>query len=201
MRMGKVAMLAITSGALFACSSGTSQGALSFTIAESLLVLEPDDATVGYALLSSAVGNCPALQSGLQPVEIGNTSYLLIIFEQLDSKGNFAPLTAGTYNILDLSSSTSPTPPALIAFSSVVQTDSACSFGGSGATGGTATLSPFNTADGGTSTLTYAADYSGTQLTGTNQLTTCLVNVLAPALDGGCAACVGPGDGGPCTVQ
>jgi hypothetical protein len=201
MRMGKVAMLAIASAGLFACSSGTSPGALNFTIAESLLVLEPDDATVGYALLSSAVGSCPALQRGLQPVEIGNTSYLLLIFEQVDSKGNYLPLTAGTYNIIDPFSSSTPTPPALIGISSIVQTDATCAASGSTATSGTATLSPFNTTDGGTSTLTYTADYGGTQLSGTNQLTTCLVNVLAPALDGGCAACVGPGDGGPCTVQ
>ncbi len=197
MRMGKVAMLAITSGALFACSSGTSQGALSFTIAESLLVLEPDDATVGYVLLSSAVGNCPALQSGLQPVEIGNTSYLLIIFEQLDSKGHFAPLTAGTYNILDLSSSTSPTPPALIAFSSVVQTDSACSFGGSDATGGTATLSPFNTADGGTSTLTYSADYNGTQLTGPTSSPPAWLTCLPRRWTGDARRALGPETAGP----
>jgi len=201
MRIGKAALLAITSAALFGCSSATSQGALTFTIAESLLVLQPDDATAGYALLSSAVNNCSALQSGLQPVEIGNTSYLLLIFEQLDSKGNYAPLTAGTYNIVDPNSSSTPTPPALIGISAVVQTDAACTASGSDATSGTATLSPFNTADGGTSTLTYTAVYGGTQLSGTNQLTTCLVNVLAPALDGGCAACVGPGDGGPCTVQ
>lgn len=201
MRTGKLALLAITSAGLFACSSSTSQGALTFTVAESLFVFQPDDATSGYVLLSNAIGNCAALQKGIQPVEIGNTSYLLILLGQLNAQGQFAPLTAGTYNILDPNSSTSPTPPALIGTSALVQTDSACGAAGANATSGTATLAPLDTSDGGSSTLNYSAVYDGVQISGTNQLTTCLVDVLAPALDGGCATCTGPGDGGPCTIQ
>jgi|GEM_PF-2596246 len=202
MRIGKLAMLAVTSAGLLACSSDTSKGSLTFTIAESLFVFEPDLPTAGYVLLSSAKGNCPVLKTGVQPVQIGNTSYLLILLAQVDALNQYAPLTAGSYNLLDPNSSTAPTPPALFGVSAIVMTDNACSATGANATSGTATLSPLDTSDGGTSTLTYSADYDGVQVSGTSQLTTCLISSTVPVADAGtCVPCVGPGDGGACTVQ
>jgi len=201
MRISKLTMLA-ASAALVACSSDTSKGSLTFTIAESLFVLEADNPAAGYVLLSSAKGNCAAVQQGLEPVQIGNTNYLLILLTQVDAQSYYVPLTSGTYNILDPSSGTGPAPPALFGYSGIVATDSACNATGANATSGSATLSQLDTSDGGTSLLSYSGVYDGVEVSGSSQLTTCLTSVKTPQADAGtCVACTGPGDGGACTIQ
>ena len=203
MRTASFGGLAVASAVLLSCSSSEpTPGMLSFTVAESLLVLMPSDPTFAYALLSSGTGSCAALQAGIAPGEIGNVNYLFAIFESVDINDMFAPVTAASYNIIDPQQPPSQTLPALIAYSSIIETDNLCNYGGANASSGTATLNPFNSADGGSSTLNYTAIYGGTQLTGTSVLTTCLLSATIAEADAGtCIPCTGPGDGGACTIQ
>jgi hypothetical protein len=200
-----LAVLAATVLGLVACSSSsTTNGSLGFTVAESLLVLDPLDSSSGYVILSSGTGNCPALQSGgsliSANVTVGNVSYLVILLGAVDANANFIALTAGDYTILDPTASFNP--PGLLANAEVVLSDATCVTQGSIASGGTATLLPFDSTDGGSSTLNYSAIFASTQVTGTYALTTCLVPDTTPLVDAGtCAVCVGgTADGGACAI-
>jgi hypothetical protein len=186
-------LLLATSVCLFACSSdSTNPGTLGFSIADSLLVLDPNDATSGYVVLSSGTGTCAALQSGLalvQATQVGNLNYLYILLGALDANNNFIPLTAGSYSILDPSASFSP--PGLVANAAAIVTDNACGLVGEVvASSGTASVTPFDTTDGGISGFTYTAVFGGTQVTGTYSLSTCLVPGATPIADAGtCVVC------------
>lgn len=202
MRIAKRGMLALASAGLLCCSSSTSKGTLGFTVAESLLVLKPSDPTFGYALLSSGTGNCAAVQAGIAPGQVGSMNYLFVIFSSLDVNGNLGPLTAGSYSVLDPNGTNSPNLPALVALSSVIASDNMCNYSGANATSGTAVLEPFDSTDGGSSTLNYTAIYNGAQLTGTSQLTTCLLSATVASADAGtCIPCVAGADGGACVIQ
>ncbi|MGO8971422.1 MAG: hypothetical protein ACLQDQ_17845 [Myxococcaceae bacterium] len=209
MRIGTwtLALLALTSAGLVACSSSTSTTSLNFTIAESLLVLEPEDPTVGFALLSGGTGTCAALQSGVSfgvnivPPQIGNLSYLLILLGNLDANGNAIALTAGSYTVVDPNTG-SFTPPGLLSNVFGVVTDTSCNDTSSPGSSGTLTVDPFTTSDGGSSTLVYSIVFGDGQVNGTNALTTCLVSASVPLMDAGtCVACVPAADGGPCAIQ
>ena len=196
-------LLAVTSAGLFACSSSTSpNGQLGFTVSESLLVLEPENPAFGYVLLTSGTNTCPALQTGLETDQIGNYDFQVFVLFNVDASGDYASLASATYSVEDPSQNP-PTPPALYSYSSVISTDTFCSASGANATSGSVTVSPFNSADGGASTLNYSANYSGTQLSGALTLTTCLVSANTPNPDAGtCVQCVPTGaDGGVCGVQ
>jgi hypothetical protein len=197
---------------LFACSSdSTSTGSLGFAIADSILVLEPDDATKGYVVLSSGTGTCAALQSGLTliPSQVGNLDYVLVLLgvDDASQPPRPLPLTAGSYTIVD---PTDPnggfTPPGLLANSSAAMADGACSGTEIVASSGTATLVSFNATDGGSSSLNYTAVFGGTQVTGAYTLVTCLVPSTTPGDDAGtCAVCAAPdggtvADGGTCAI-
>jgi hypothetical protein len=195
-----LAMLAVASGGLFACGSDSiTDGTLAFTIAEGLLVLYPDAPTTGYALLSSGTGNCAATQAGVPPTGIGNLDFVVFPLGQLDANGNNLPLTGGNYTIVD--PSTNLNSAGLFAFAAVSAIDSACGNLESDASSGTVTISPFESADGGLSSLAYVAVFGSTQLSGTNSLTTCLVSVDAGPYDGACHQCVPAADGGACAIQ
>lgn len=191
--MRALCFLVATSVSLVACSSDTvNTGTLGFTIADSLLVLDPNDATSGYIVLSGGTGTCAALQSGLalvQGTDVGSLSYLYILLGALDANSDFITLTAGSYTILDPSASFSP--PGLVANAAAVVTDSSCGLMGEVvASSGTASVTPFDTTDGGISGFTYTAVFAGTQVTGTYSLTTCLVPGNTPIADAGtCAVC------------
>lgn len=198
-----VGLLVATSLGLFACSSSTTSGSLAFNVAESLLVLDPDNAASGYVVLSNATGNCAALQSGLtlfENFQIGNLRYVIFLLGQQDANSNYVALTAGTYTILDPSQSFNP--PGLIANAGAIESDSSCTPTGSNASSGTATVAPFDTADGGTSAFSYSAVFGSTQITGTYTLTTCLVPDTTPLADAGtCVVCTGgTPDGGACAI-
>ncbi len=212
MRSGLLLALVVSSAELVGCSSSTPpMGAISFNISESLLVLYPGNPTIGYAVLSSGTGNCPMLQSGVQlypPLEagIGEMSYLVILLGALDSAGNATlPVVAGNYTIVDPTGSTSSsfTPPGLASNLFVLQTDSSCSSQLDYATSGTAALLSLNAVDGGISPFSYTAVVNGTQISGTNSLSTCLVSAEVPLADAGtCIECVAPAgaDGGLCAI-
>lgn len=196
-------LLLVTSFGLSACSSSTTNGTLAFTVADSVLVLDPTNAASGYVVLSSGTGTCTALQSGLTlfgNIQIGHLSYLIFLLGRVDASGTFVALTAGTYTILDPSQSFSP--PGLIANAGTLYSDSSCLLMESDASSGTATVAPFDTADGGTSAFNYSAVFGGTQVTGTYTLTTCLVPSTTPLADAGtCAVCAGgTPDGGACAI-
>ncbi|MGO9831394.1 MAG: hypothetical protein ACLPJH_14745 [Myxococcaceae bacterium] len=203
-----LALLVLGSAGLAACSSSTSNGTLNFTIAESLLVLEPEDPTVGFALLSAGTGNCAALQSGVSfgvnivPPQISNLAYMLILLGNLDSSGNSIALTAGSYTVVDPDTGTF-TPPGLLSNAYGVATDTSCNDTSSPGSSGTVTIDPFTSTDGGSSTLIYSIVFGGTQVSGTNVLTTCLVSSSVPLMDAGtCVPCVASAvDGGACAIQ
>ncbi len=201
MRRGSwmLGVLGVASAGLVACSSDTvSPGTLAFNIAESLLVLYPEDPTLGYVLLSSATGNCAAQQAGVPFGQAGNVDSVVFPLGQLDSTGNNLPLTGGTYTVVD--PSTMLNSAGAFAFAAVIVTDSQCDDAESDGSSGTVTVSPFDTADGGSSSLTYSAVFGLAQATGSNALTTCLVSVDAGPFDGSCLQCVFPADGGPCAI-
>jgi hypothetical protein len=190
-------MLALASAGLFACNSATmTNGSLGFTVAESLLVLETENA--GFVLLSSATGNCDALKSGVPLGQVANTDYLVILLGVLDTSGNFVALTAGSYTVIDPSASFNP--PGLLANAADVTTDSSCNPGESDATSGTATLSPFDASDGGSSSLSYSVVFGSTQVSGTYALTTCLISGMVDA-GAGCIPCDFAADGEACAIQ
>lgn len=198
--------LLLASTVFWACSSdSTTNGSLGFSIAESVLVLEPDDATFGYVVLSSGTGTCSALQSGLTliPSQIGNLEYVLILLGALGTpEGNspppVLPLTAGSYTIVDPNDPNANfTPPGLLANSAAVMADNTCLGTELVASSGTATLLPFNTTDGGISSLSYTAVFGGTQVTGVYSLSTCLVPSTTPGADAGTCAICTSADGGP----
>ncbi len=202
-------MLGLVLGALgfVACSSTTvTNGTLNFTVAESILVLEPDNPTIGYVVLSQGTGLCPALQSGLTiiPPQIGDYEYLFILLGVLDASANLLPLTAGSYTIISPTDPNAPfNPPGLLANAAGVQADSSCATDGATyASSGTATVSPFASTDGGSSGLNYSAVFNNTQITGQYTLTTCLVpSTTALADAGSCVLCTGgTPDGGPCVI-
>jgi hypothetical protein len=195
-----LAMLAVTSAGLVACSSDTvTDGTLSFNIAESLLVLYPDFPTTGFVLLSSGTGNCAATQAGVPTTEVGNVDYVVFPLGQLDANGANLPLTGGNYTIVD--PSTNLNSAGLFAFAAVTTVDNACDNVESDASSGTVTVSPFDSADGGSSSLAYVAVFGNTQISGTGSLTTCLVSVDAGPFDGACHLCVPAADGGACAIQ
>jgi hypothetical protein len=189
---------------LFACSSdSTTPGQLDFSVAESLLVLYPEDATQGYALLSGGTGTCAALQSGLTvapSAQVANLNYLYILIGEFDSSGGSLPLTAATYTVIDPTVGASP--PGLFALVAGIGTDDACGPTEQDANSGSVTLNPFVTEDGGTSSLNFSAVFGGTtQLTGSYSLTTCLVSLDAGVPAGTCVQCTAQADGGPCAIQ
>ena len=199
-----LAALAVVGSGLFACSSSTvTQGELGFTVAESLLVLYPENAADGYVLLSAATGTCAALQTGASVVvnaEVANLDYLAILLGAYDANGDPLPLSAATYTVVD--PSTGGTPPGLFALVAGLSTDAACDPTEQDASTGSVTLSPLDTTDGGSSSLNFSAVFGGTtQLTGTYPLTTCLVSLDAGVAPGTCLACTSPPDGGPCAIQ
>jgi len=202
----ELGLLVATALGFLACSStSVTNGSLNFTVAESILVLEPDNATVGYVVLSQGTGLCPALQSGLTviPPQIGNFEYFFILVGVVDANANPLPLTAGSYTIIDPTDpNASFTPPGLLANAAGVQADTTCLGNATYASSGLATLSPFASTDGGSSGLNYSAIVSGTQISGTYTLTTCLVPSTTALADAGtCALCSGgTPDGGPCTI-
>jgi hypothetical protein len=199
-------LLVATALGFGACSSTTiTNGTLNFTVAESILVLEPDNPTIGYVVLSQGTGLCPALQSGLTiiPPLIGNYEYLFILLGVLDASANLLPLTAGSYAIIDPTDPNAPfNPPGLLANAAGVQADSSCTGGATYASSGTATVSPFASTDGGSSGLNYSAVFNNTQVTGQYTLTTCLVPSTTALADAGtCVLCTGgTPDGGPCVI-
>ncbi len=204
MRIGTLGLFALASAGLFACSSGTTpSGSLSFQVAESLLVLDPNDPAYAYALLSNGTGNCAALQAGVQLEQIGGTNYnyLDVDFISVDAAGDYAAVTAGSYSMIDPNTGTTPSFPALFGYSSVVSSDPSCNPSGDNAQSGTVTLSPFNSADGGLSTMSYSAVYDGTQLSGTSTLPTCLIDSTLDAGATTCIQCVPVADGGVCAVE
>jgi hypothetical protein len=197
-------VLVATSLGLVACSSSTTNGTLGFNVADSLLVLDPNNASSGYVVLSSGTGNCAALQAGagvVPPfVQVGSVSYLIILLGLVDASGNFIALTAGSYPILD--PNTNFNPPGPLANAAAVLSDTGCAYAASPANSGSATLSPFDTSDGGSSTLNYSALFGNTQVTGSYTLTTCLVPDTTPGADAGtCLNCAGAtADGGACAI-
>ncbi len=193
-------MLGLVSAGLFACSSNTiTNGTLAFGIAESLLVLYPESPSQGYVLLSSGTGTCAAQQAGVPFGGVAGLDSVIFPLGQLDAAGHNLPLAAGTYTIVD--PSTSLKTAGLYAFAAVVASDSFCNPAETDGNSGTVSISPFDTADGGSSSLAYTAVFSGTQITGTNSLTTCLVSLDAGPFDAGCLECVFPLDGGACAIQ
>jgi hypothetical protein len=199
-------LLVATALGFGACSSTTiTNGTLNFTVAESILVLEPDNPTIGYVVLSQGTGLCPALQSGLTiiPPLIGNYEYLFILLGVLDASANLLPLTAGSYGIINPTDPNAPfNPPGLLANAAGVQADSSCTGSATYASTGTATISPFASTDGGSSGLNYSAVFNNTQITGQYTLTTCLVPSTTALADAGtCVLCTGgTPDGGPCVI-
>jgi hypothetical protein len=202
-------MLAVTSAGLSACSSDSiANGTLGFTVAESLLVLYPEDPTFGVALLSEGTGTCAALQSGVTmgitpsagAAEVAGLEYLYIPIEQVDVNNNALPLAAATYTVFDPTVGTSP--PGFFALVAAIVTDDACDPIEEDANSGTLTISPFDTTDGGSSSLNYSAVFGGTtQVSGTYTLTTCLVSLDAGVAPGTCVQCVPVGDAGACAIQ
>jgi hypothetical protein len=197
-------LIAVALG-LVACSSGTTVGSLGFIVADSLLVVDPFNAASGAVVLSSGTGTCAALQSGaglIPPfVQVGNLSSFIIELGVVDASGTtYLPLTAGSYPIIDANSNF--TPPGPLANALAVLSDNACGYQPSVASGGSAVLSPFDPADGGSSTLNYSAIFGSTQVTGTYTLTTCPVPDTTPGLDAGsCLVCAGATpDGGACAI-
>jgi len=199
-------VLVATALGFVACSSTTvTNGSLNFTVAESILVLEPDNPTIGYVVLSQGTGLCPALQSGLTiiPPQIGNYEYLFILLGALDANANLLPLTAGSYTIIDPTDTNAPfNPPGLLANAAGVQADNSCLGTATYASSGQATVSPFSSTDGGISSLNYSAVFNSTQITGSYSLTTCLVPSTTPLADAGtCVQCTGgTPDGGACAI-
>lgn len=191
---------------LVACSSDTTtNGSLNFTVAESILVLEPDNATIGYAVLSGGTGTCAALQSGvtLIPAQVGGLDYVYILLGQLDAQANLLPLAAGSYTIINPTDpNASFTPPGLLANAVAVPSDTSCFGTATFASSGTATVLPFDATDGGSSTLNYTAVFGSTRVTGTYALSTCLVPSTTALADAGtCIECVGAtADGGVCAI-
>jgi hypothetical protein len=193
--IGKALMVA-TLGA-FACSSSSdiSDGSLSFTIAEGLMVVVdpgPDagPVTFGAVVLASAAGTCPLLQAGYTYSLISDTAFLYFPMENVvsvDSAGNpdAGPLIAGTYNVIDLSSS-DPLTPGLVANAFTIETDVVCNYTSAAGTGGTISVAPLDTNGGGSSTASYAVVFSNTRITGANALSTCVVNAATLVPDGGC---------------
>jgi hypothetical protein len=196
--------LVAASVGLLGCSSDTvNNGALGFTVAESLLVLDPLDAASGYVVLSQGTGTCAALNTGVTLIpatQVGNMSYVIFLLGEVDANSNFIPLTAGSYPILDPSATFNP--PGLLSNAAAVQTDSFCNGTEVDASSGTATVTTFDTTDGGTSGFNYTAVFGNTQVTGTYTLTTCLVPDTLPLADAGtCAVCSGETtDGGACAI-
>jgi hypothetical protein len=199
-------LLVATALGFGACSSTTvTNGTLNFTVAESILVLEPDNPTIGYVVLSQGTGLCPALQSGLTiiPPQIGNFEYLFILLGVLDASANLLPLTAGSYGIIDPTDPNAPfNPPGLLANAAGVQADTSCTGVATYASTGTATVSPFASTDGGSSGLNYSAVFNSTQVSGQFTLTTCLVPSTTALADAGtCVLCSGgTPDGGACAI-
>jgi hypothetical protein len=202
-------LTALTCAGLVACSSSTTSttpGTLGFTVAESLLVLFPDDPTSGFALLSGGTGTCAALQSGIDvvnTVEIANFAYVAFLLGELDANGNSLPLGGGTYTIVDPNGGTF-TPPGLLANAAGVATDSQCNAQISYAASGTAVLSNIDGVDGGATPFNYSAVFGSQVVTGTYSLATCLVTSGVDA--GVCVPCLGPDgtvvtDGGVCAIQ
>jgi hypothetical protein len=195
-------MLAAASAALFACSTDITPGTLGFTVAEGLLVLYPEDSTAGYALLSSGTGTCASLQAGntvVPAADVAGLSYLYMPLGNFDANSNLLTLSAGTYNVADPNGTFSV--PSLVAYAAAIQTDDACDPVEQDATSGTVTVSPFDTADGGSSSLTFSAVFGTTQVSGSYPLTTCLVTLDAGIGNDTCVQCIFPGDGGPCAIQ
>jgi hypothetical protein len=199
-------LLVATFFGLIACSSDTiTDGSLGFTVAESILVLEPDNATIGYAVLSGGTGTCAALQSGVTiiPAQVGGLDYVYILLGQLDASANLLPLAAGSYTIINPTDPNSSfTPPGLLANAVALGSDSSCLGTPTFASSGTATVVPFDSSDGGSSTLNYTAVFGSTRVTGTYVLTTCLVPSTTALADAGtCVECVGgTPDGGACAI-
>jgi hypothetical protein len=177
--------LAVASAELLACSSSVSDGKLAFTITESLLLVVPEDATLGTVALSSGTGNCARLQAGVGYAQIANSNFLYFPIAQLDAQNNPQPLTGGTYTILDPGNS-SFSGPGFIANAIIETTDNACTSNSSAATGGTVTVSIVQNADGGGSSVSYSATFSA-KITGTYALSTCPVSEnVTPAPAGTC---------------
>jgi hypothetical protein len=188
--IGKALVLA-TLGA-FACSSSSdiSDGSLSFTIAEGLLVVVdpgPDagPVTFGAVVLASAAGSCPLLQAGYTYTLISDTAFLYFPMENLLPDLDAGTLISGTYNIIDLSSS-DPLTPGLVANAFTVETDIVCDYTSAAGTGGSVAVVPMDTTAGGSSTVSYSAIFSNTRITGANSLSTCVVNAATVVPDGGC---------------
>ena len=196
-------LLAVASFGLFACSPSTTTGTLNFGVAESLLVLDPNNAASGYVVLSEGTGTCAALQSGLTILgnaQIGNLSYLAFLLGQLDANDNYVALNAGTYTIIAPTDSFNG--PGLISNAAALAVDPSCNPSENDATTGTATVSPFITTDGGISSFSYSAVFGGTTVSGTYSLTTCNVPDSTPLADAGtCVVCAGgTPDGGACVI-
>lgn len=178
--------LAVASAGSFGCSSSTSDGTLSFTIAESLLVSLPSDPTRGSVVLSSRTGTCAHLQSGLNFDQIASSNFLYFPLEQLDANNAPLPLTGGGYTILDPNNS-SFNGPGFIANAYIEMTDASCVPNPSPATGGTVTVSLSQSADGGGSSVSYSAIFDSTKITGSYALSTCpLDENVTPAPAGTC---------------
>jgi hypothetical protein len=202
-RAKRVLGLMVAASVGLSCNSSTTPATLQFNVAESLLVLDPNDASSGYVLLSSGTGACAALQSGLTVfgnAQVGNFDYVILLLGQLDAAGQFVALTAGTYGILDPTASFNP--PGLIANAAIIASDPTCNVVETDASSGTLTVAPFDTADGGTSAFNYSAIFGASVVTGTYSLTTCLVPDTTPLADAGtCAVCTGgTPDGGACAI-
>jgi hypothetical protein len=187
--------MAVASLGLFACSTsdGISDGTLNFTIAEGLLVvLEADPASgvvgpqFGSVVLSSATGNCPLLQAGYPYQLIPITAFLFLPMENLLADNDAGPLVAGTYNIIDPTSSTPLAAPGLFANVFTIETDDSCNYTDAAGTGGTVSVVPMDTAVGGASTVSYSVIISNTRITGSYALSTCVLSLDAGAPDGGC---------------
>jgi hypothetical protein len=192
-------------GGVVACSSDSvSNGSLGFSVAESLLVLFPEDPTSGYALLSSGTGTCAALQTGVTvagDAEIASLGYLLVPLAQVDASNTPLPLAATTYTIVDPANPTA-SPPGAFAVVAAVSTDLSCDPTEDDANSGTVTISPFDTTDGGSSPFNFSAIFDQTtRVTGSYTLSTCLVSLDAGVPAGTCVACDFPVNGAACAIQ
>jgi hypothetical protein len=190
--------MAVASLGLFACSSSSdiSDGTLSFTIAEGLLVVEAPDPGSGVAspqfgsvVLSSAAGSCPLLQAGYPYQLISDTAFLFFPIANLLADNDAGPLVAGTYNIIDLSSTNPINGPGLFANGFTIETDVVCDYTDAVGTGGTVSVVPMDTSSGGSSTVSYSVIFSNTRITGSYALSTCVISSDA-------GGATGPGDGG-----